>query len=154
MGIVTETIEVDVPISVAYNQWTQFEEFPQFMDGIESVTQVDDTHLHWVAFIAGVRREWTALITEQVPDKRIAWTTTEGATNSGLVTFDPIGPASTRVALTLEFEPAGVVENVADKVGVVEGTARADLERFREFITARGAATGAWRREVHGGFIR
>jgi uncharacterized membrane protein len=154
MSIVTETIEVDVPISVAYNQWTQFEDFPQFMGGIDSVTQIDDTHLHWVASIAGVRREWTAVITEQVPDKRIAWTATEGTTNSGLVTFDPVGPASTRVSLTLEFEPAGVAETVADKVGLVRSETQADLERFRDFITTRGAATGAWRREVHGGFIR
>jgi Polyketide cyclase / dehydrase and lipid transport len=100
MSIVTETIEVDVPISVAYNQWTQFEDFPQFMGGIDAVSQIDDTHLHWVATIAGVRREWTSVITEQVPDKKIAWTATEGVMNSGLVTFDPVGPASTRVSLT------------------------------------------------------
>ncbi len=154
MSVVTETIEVDVPVSVAYNQWTQFEDFPQFMDGIESVSQLDDTHLRWVASIAGVRREWTALITEQLPDKRIAWEAIEGVTNSGLVTFDPIGPGSTRVSLTLEFEPAGVVEGLADRIGLVRSKAHADLERFREFITSRGAATGAWRHEVRGGFIR
>lgn len=154
MSIVTETIEIDVPISVAYNQWTQFEDFPQFMTGVESVTQLDDTHLRWVASIAGVRREWTALITEQVADRRIAWTTTEGATNSGLVVFDPVGPASTRVSLTLKFEPTGVVESLGDTFGLVENRARTDLEAFREFVTTRGSATGAWRREVHGGHVR
>ena len=151
MSQVMETIEVDVPVYVAYNQWTQFEEFPEFMDGVEEVKQLDSTHLYWVASIAGVHREWNAQITQQVPDKCVAWTNIDGATNRGTVTFAPVTPASTRVTLALDFEPEGIVENVGDKLGFVSGKARGDLERFREFITSRGVATGAWRGEVQDG---
>lgn len=151
MSQVMETIEVDVPVRVAYNQWTQFEEFPNFMGGVEEIRQLDDTHLHWVASIAGVRREWDALITEQVPDRCVAWTNVDGATNSGMVTFDELDRDSTRVTLALNFEPEGLVENVGDKMGMVKGQARADLERFRDFIATRGISTGAWRGEVHEG---
>lgn len=152
MSQVTETIDVDVPVSVAYNQWTQFEDFPRFMDGVEEVRQLDDTHLHWVASIAGVKREWDATITDQIPDELVAWTNINGAVNRGVVTFDRIAPMSTRVTLALDFEPEGLVENVGDKLGFVKGQARSDLEHFREFITARGTATGAWRGEVHNDF--
>jgi uncharacterized membrane protein len=151
MSIVTETIDVDVPVHVAYNQWTQFEEFPAFMGGVEKVTQLDDTHLHWVASIAGVRREWNAKIIDQVPDTKVSWTNIDGSDNTGAVTFDAIGPTTTRVTLALDFEPSGVVENVGDKLGIVAGQARSDLESFREFVTARGASTGAWRGEVQDG---
>lgn len=154
MSTVMETIEVDVPIRDVYNQWTQFEQFPEFMSGIERVDQLDDTHLHWVASIAGVTREWDATITEQVPDKRIAWANTDGATNAGAVSFDSTGPATTKVTLELDFEPEGIVENVGDKLGIVGGQARADLESFREFITNRGTATGEWRGGVPGGMIQ
>ena len=154
MSMVTETIEVDVPVRVAYNQWTQFEEFPEFMGGIQRVDQIDDTHLHWVASIAGVTREWNAMITEQVPDRRIAWTNTDGATNNGAVTFTTKGPATTKVTLELDFDPEGVVEMVGDTLGLVGGQARADLERFREFVTTRGTATGGWRGGVPGGMIQ
>lgn len=148
MSTVTETIEVEVPVRVAYNQWTQFEEFPRFMGGIERVDQLDDTHLHWVASIAGVTREWDAEITEQVPDRRIAWTNIDRATNSGSVTFGSTGPSTTTVTLELGFEPEGLVENIGDTLGLVEGQARADLESFREFVTTRGTSTEGWRGAV------
>lgn len=151
MSQVTETIEVDVPVNVAYNQWTQFEEFPNFMDGVDEVRQLDDTHLHWVASFAGVRREWDAKIDEQVPDKRVSWSNVDGATNKGTVRFDRVAATATRVTLELEFEPDGLLENVGDKLGFVSGMARRDLELFRDFITNRGASTGAWRGEVHHG---
>lgn len=151
MSQVMETIEVDVPVTVAYNQWTQFEEFPEFMDGVEEVRQLDATHLHWVASIAGVRREWDAEVVEQVPDKLVSWTNVDGATNRGTVTFDRVAPGATKVTLALDFEPEGLVENVGDKLGIVAGQARGDLERFREFITSRGMETGAWRGEVRDG---
>lgn len=154
MSTVTETIEVDVPVRVAYNQWTQFEEFPEFMSGIDRVDQLDDTHLHWVASIAGVTREWNAEITEQVPDTRISWTSTDGATNNGAVSFDSTGPATTKVTLALDFEPEGIVEQVGDKLGIVESQARADLTSFREFITSRGTETGGWRHGVPGGMVQ
>lgn len=154
MSTVMETIEIDAPIRVVYNQWTQFEEFPEFMSGIERVDQLDDTHLHWVASIAGVTREWNATITEQVPDTRIAWANIDGATNTGAVSFDAIGPATTKVTLEIDYEPEGLVENVGDTLGLVGSQARADLESFREFITTRDTATGAWRGGVPGGMIQ
>jgi hemerythrin superfamily protein/carbon monoxide dehydrogenase subunit G len=145
---VERTVEVAVPVSTAYNQWTQFEEFPRFMGGVESVTQVDDTTLHWVAQIAGVRREWDAAVLEQVPDTKVAWAAVGGATNAGAVRFAPAGGDGTLVTLHLEFEPEGLVEKAGDALGVVERQAEADLQRFKEFIEARGTATGAWRGEV------
>ena len=148
MSSIEETIEVDVPVNVAYNQWTQFEEFPRFMDGVEAVRQLDDTHLRWTAEIAGVQREWDAEITEQRPDERVAWRATTGTQNAGVVTFEPISPARTKVVLQLDLEPEGVVEQVGDKLGFVERRASGDLERFKEFIEERGSATGAWRGEV------
>jgi uncharacterized membrane protein len=148
---VMEVIQVDVPVDVAYNQWTQFEEFPRFMEGVEEVRQLDDTHLHWVASIAGVRREWDAEIVEQVPDQCVSWVNVDGATNRGTVRFDPVAPMSTRVTLALDFEPEGIIENVGDKLGFVKSRARGDLERFREFITSRGIETGGWRGKVRDG---
>jgi len=154
MSHIQETVDVDVPVRVAYNQWTQFEEFPQFMGGVQEVQQLDEKRLHWVAEIAGVHREWDAEITEQIPDKRVAWTNIGGATNGGVVTFHRLAPQRTRVMLQLDFEPEGILENVGDKLGFVAGQTKADLERFREFITSRGQETGAWRGEVHGGDVR
>jgi uncharacterized membrane protein len=145
---IEETIEVDVPINVAYNQWTQFEEFPRFMEGVEAVRQLDDTRLRWTAEIAGVHREWDAEITEQRPDERVAWRATTGTQNAGVVTFEPIAPARTKVVLQLDLDPEGIVEQVGDKLGFVERRASGDLERFKEFIEERGTATGAWRGEV------
>ena len=148
MSSVEESIEVNVPISTAYNQWTQFEEFPQFMEGVESVTQLDDTRVHWIAEIGGARREWDAEITEQSPEKRIAWAATSGAENAGVVTFHRLDDNTTKVMLQLEFDPEGFVEKAGDALGMVSRRAKGDLDRFKEFIEARGAETGAWRGEV------
>ena len=148
MTTIEQSIDVAVPVRTAYDQWTQFEEFPQFMEGVEVVDQVDDTHLHWVAEIGGVRREWDAEITEQHPDERVAWRSTTGAGNAGVVTFHHLDDTSTRVMLQLDFDPEGFVEQVGDKLGIVESRAKGDLERFKEFIEQRGAETGAWRGDV------
>jgi uncharacterized protein YndB with AHSA1/START domain len=145
---VEKTVQVDVPVSVAYNQWTQFEEFPRFMGGVESVTQVTDRRMHWVAEIGGVKREWDAEILEQVPDRKVAWAATEGATNAGAVYFDSLGPSSTSVRLHLEYEPEGLVEKAGDMLNVIERRAEADLEKFKSFIESRGSETGGWRGSV------
>ena len=142
---ILETVDIDVPVTTAYNQWTQFEEFPHFMEGVESVRQIDDGTLHWKATIGGVSREWTARITEQTPDKRIAWANLDGATNAGVVTFHRLSPTSCRVALQLDYAPEGLVENVGDALGVVSRRAKGDLQRFKEYIERRGHASGAFR---------
>ena len=144
---VEESIEVNLPVSTVYNQWTQFEDFPQFMSGVTSVTQLSDDRLEWVAEIAGVRRRWEAKILEQVPERKIAWAATEGATNAGAVTFQDLG-GRTLVHLSLEYEPEGLVEKVGDKLNVVENRAKGDLERFKNFVESEGYATGAWRGSV------
>jgi uncharacterized membrane protein len=148
MASVVESIDVNVPLSIAYNQWTQFEEFPRFMEGVKSVTQTDDTHLHWVAEIGGVEREWNAEITEQHPDERVAWRATSGAENAGVVTFHRIDDDTTRVTLQMDASPEGVVENVGTALGFLDRRVKGDLERFKEFIERRGSETGAWREEV------
>jgi carbon monoxide dehydrogenase subunit G len=148
---VEKSILVNVPVSTAYNQWTQFEDFPQFMSGVKSVTQLGDDRLEWVAEIAGVRRQWEARIVEQVPEQRVAWAATGGATNAGAVTFEDLGGAQTSVHLSLEYEPEGFVEKVGDKLNVVENQAEGDLDRFKAFIEAEGYATGAWRGSVNEG---
>ena len=151
MATVEKSIEVEVPVRTAYNQWTQFEQFPRFMEGVEEVRQLDDRRLHWRAQIAGKQEEWDAVITEQVPDQRVAWTNTTGARNAGVVTFHYLAPNKTRVMLQMEYEPEGVVENVGSILGVVTRRVEGDLERFKEFIEARGAETGSWRGTVRGG---
>ncbi len=143
-----KSIEVDVPVSTAYNQWTQFEEFPQFMEGVESVTQLDDTRLHWVAEIAGTRREWDAEIVDQEPDQRIAWRSIDGTGNAGVVTFRPLGDTKTQVTLELDVEPEGLVETIGDKLGFVSKQAEGDLKEFKKFIESRGQESGAWRGRV------
>jgi hypothetical protein len=148
---VEKSIQVDVPVTTAYNQWTQFEDFPHFMGGVKEVHQHDDQQLHWIAEIAGVRREWEATILEQVPDQKIAWAATEGATNAGAVRFEPVGVGSTLVSLTLEYEPEGVVEQVGDKLGIVERRVTSDLEKFKALVEDAGYATGAWRGSVNEG---
>ena len=148
MGTVTEHVDVAVPVRTAYNQWTQFEEFPQFMEGVEQVKQLTDTKVHWVAEIAGQKREWDAEITEQVPDQRIAWRSIDGAANAGVVTFHRLDEGKSKVMLQLEFEPEGAVEQVGDKLGLVKTRAKADLKRFKTFIEAGGGPTGGWRGEV------
>lgn len=147
---VQESIDVNLPVSTVYNQWTQFEDFPQFMGGITSVTQLSDDRLEWVAEIAGVRRRWEAKILEQVPERKIAWAATEGATNAGEVTFEDLG-GRTLVHLSLEYEPEGLVEKVGDKLNVVENRVKGDLERFKNFVESEGYATGAWRGSVNPG---
>jgi uncharacterized membrane protein len=151
MAHVEQSIEVMVPVSTAYNQWTQFEEFPQFMEGVESVTQIDDTHLHWVAEIGGERREWDAEITAQEPDQRVAWQAIGGHGNSGVVTFQPLDQGSTRINVRFEYEAEGLKEQLGSAVGVDSRRVKGDLERFKQFIEARGVETGAWRGRVEEG---
>lgn len=148
---VEKSIIVNVPVSTAYNQWTQFEDFPQFMGGITSVTQLSDDRLDWVAEIAGVRRRWEAKVLEQIPDRKVSWAATEGATNAGEVTFEDLGGGQTSVHLSLEYEPEGLVEKVGDKLNVVENQAEGDLDRFKAFIESEGYASGAWRGSVNQG---
>jgi uncharacterized membrane protein len=148
MSKVEESIDVNVPVRTAYNQWTQFEEFPRFMEGVEEVKQVTDTRLRWRAEILGQEREWEADITEQRPDERVAWHSIEGAANAGVVTFHRLDDNKTRVMLQLEFDPEGAVEKAGDAVGVVKARVKGDLKRFKEFIESRGTETGAWRGEV------
>jgi uncharacterized membrane protein len=142
---IEKSIEVNVPVRTAYNQWTQFEEFPRFMEGVESVKQLDDTRLHWVANVGGERKEWNARITEQIPDQRIAWHSEGGEVTSGVVSFHSLGASETRVTVRLNYEPKGVTEKVGDMLGVVSGRVEDDLERFKDFIEARGHETGNWR---------
>jgi uncharacterized membrane protein len=148
MATFEESIEVRVPLTTAYNQWTQFEEFPTFMEGVESVTQLDDTHLTWVAEVGGQRREWEAEITEQKPDERIAWTSRSGTGNAGVVTFHRIDDATTKVMLQLELYPQDWMERAAELTGIVKARVKGDLKRFKEFVEARGTETGAWRGTV------
>ena len=148
MASVVESIDVKVPVSTAYNQWTQFEDFPQFMEGVKSVTQTDDTHLHWVAEVGGAEKEWDAEVTEQHADERIAWNATAGAENAGVVTFHRIDDETSRVTLQMDVDPEGVVENVGTALGFLDRRVKGDLERFKEFIESRGSETGAWRGEV------
>jgi uncharacterized membrane protein len=148
MSTIEKSIDVEVPVHTAYNQWTQFEEFPQFMEGVEAVRQLDNQRLHWRANVGGKVEEWDAVITEQHPDERIAWKNTTGASNAGVVTFHRLSNTTTRVMLQLEYDPQGVVENLGDMLGVVSRRIAGDLERFKGFIEARGKETGAWRGEV------
>ncbi len=148
MKTIEESIEIDVPVSVAYNQWTQFEEFPRFMEGVEKVEQIDDRRLHWVAEVAGKRNEWDAEISEQRPDERVAWHSTSGTPNAGAVTFHRLDDNRTKVMVQVEYEPEGAVETVGDALGMVERRTKGDLEKFKEFIESRGTETGAWRGEV------
>jgi uncharacterized membrane protein len=149
MSEAIEAIEVDVPVRTAYDQWTQFEDFPHFMEGVKDVVQRDDTHLTWTIEIAGQKREFDAEITEQVPDERVAWRTTDGTTHAGVVTFHRIGDTRTRVTLQLTTVPEGAVEKLGDKLGLVKSRVKGDMKRFKEFIESRRLPTGAWRGEVH-----
>ena len=148
MSTIEKSIDVHVPVRAAYNQWTQFEEFPRFMDGVRLVKQQDDTHLRWVANVSGTEEEWDAEISEQIPDKRIAWHSVDGAHNAGVVTFHYIDANTTRVNLQMDYDPEGFSENVGDKLGFVTRRVMGDLERFKDFIEERGRATGSWRGEV------
>ncbi len=152
MAEVDETVDVDVPVTTAYNQWTQFEEFPKFMENVESVRQLDDTHLHWVAQVGGRRHEWDAEITYQDPDTHIAWQSIDGKTNSGSVRFDPLGEGRTRIRVRIDYELEGL-EAVGNALGVDDRGVRADLNRFKELVESRGSETGAWRGEVREGEV-
>jgi uncharacterized membrane protein len=148
MAHVEKSIEVSVPVRTAYNQWTQFEEFPRFMEGVEEVRQLDDKRLHWRASLAGKTEEWDASIVEQTPDQVVAWRSTTGTENAGRVSFQPAGPDRTRVTVGIDYDPQGVVEKAGDALGFVSRRVEGDLERFKQFIESRGQETGAWRGEV------
>src|SRR5579859_281288 len=145
MSSIVKSIDVNVPVRTAYNQWTQFESFPQFMEGVEQVQQIDDTHLHWRANVGGNVEEWDAAITEQIPDERVAWRSTDGKTNAGVVTFHRLGEDTTRVTVQMQWEPQGIAQHVGDALGVDDRRIQGDLEHFKEFVESRGAPTGAWR---------
>jgi uncharacterized membrane protein len=145
---IEESIEVNVPVRTAYNQWTQFEEFPRFMKSVHEVRQLDDRHLHWKANVAGEEKEWDAEIVEQIPDRRIAWRSISGPRNNGVVEFQKIGDNATRIVLRMEYEPENVVEQLVDMIGAVRMEARANLQNFKEMIEKRGTETGAWRGTV------
>jgi uncharacterized membrane protein len=153
MPKIEESIEVQVPVQRAYNQWTQFEDFPEFMEGVQSVQQLDDTHVHWVAEIRGETREWTTEITEQQPDKKVAWKTIEGEVkNDGVVSFEQVAGGQTRVSVQMDVEGESTAENVAgDLLGIVQRQVHGDLGRFKQLIENRDEATGAYRGKVRGG---
>ena len=149
VSTIERSIDVNVPVSAAYNQWTQFEEFPRFMEGVREVRQLDDRRLLWRAEIGGKEKTWEAEIVEQIPDARIAWRSISGAKNAGVVTFHRLSEGTTRMMLQLEYEPEGAVETAGDWLGVATARVRGDLERFKEFIEKRGAESGAWRGSIN-----
>jgi uncharacterized membrane protein len=149
--VITESIEVGVPVSTAYNQWTQFEDFPLFMEGIDHVQQLDDSRLHWVATVGGWKAEWNAKILEQHPDREISWISEDGKKTGGTVTFEERGPSQTLIRLSMSYQAEGARENVGSAAGLDERRVRGDLERFKELIEGRGAETGAWRGEISAG---
>ena len=153
MSRITQAIEVDVPVRVAYDQWTQFESFPKFMDGIDKVEQLDDKRLEWTATIASKTKHWRAEIVDQQPDRLVSWRSTSGARNDGEVRFEPITADRTRIVLELDVEPDGLIETAGEALGVVDRQVRGDLERFKEFIELRREPTGAWRGRVDDGRI-
>jgi len=148
MSSVQKSIDVNVPVSTAYNQWTQFEEFPRFMEGVKSVHQLDDKRLHWKTEVAGKEQDFDAIIDQQVPDQRIAWHSTIGAKQGGVVTFHRLDAGKTRIMLQMEYDPQGFVEKTGDMMGAVSRRVQGDLERFKEFLEKRGGETGAWRGEI------
>ena len=148
MGTITESIDVGVDVTTAYDQWTQFESFPQFMEGVDEVRQIDDTHLHWVTSVGPVTREFDATVTEQHPDERVAWKSDNGPEHAGVVTFHRLDDQTSKVTVQMDIDPEGFVENVADKAGILDQRVKGDLKRFKDFIESRGTETGAWRGEV------
>ena len=145
MSVIEKSIELNVPVRTAYNQWTQFEEFPKFMEGVTEVKQIDDKRLQWKASIAGKEEEWNAEITEQVPDQRIAWTSRGGAMNAGVATFHRLSDATSKIMLQLQYDPKGFVEKTGDAMGLVGRRVEGDLERFKTYIEARGHESSGWR---------
>ena len=149
MERIEKSVEVDCPVRTVYNQWTQFEDFPNFMAGVKEVRQIDDTHLHWNAEVWGKNEEWDAEITEQTPDERISWRSVGGSQNAGTVRFEPLGPDRTRVRLVMAYEPDGAVESAGSKLGLMESQVQDSVDDFKKFIESRRQETGAWRGEVH-----
>lgn len=150
MERIEKTIEVDRPVRTVYNQWTQFEEFPRFMDGVKEVKQLDDTHVHWHAEIWGKDKEWDAEITEQVPDEKIGWKSISGdAPNAGVVRFEPLGADRTLVRLVMAYEPQGATEQAGDALGLLSARVQKSVKNFKEYIESRGVEDGAWRGTVH-----
>jgi uncharacterized membrane protein len=149
VSTVTESVDVDVPVRTAYNQWTQFEEFPRFMGGVREIRQLDATTTHWKTDIDGVKREFDAKITEQLPDERVAWKSTEGSKQAGVVTFHRLDDTHTRVTVQMDFDPQGLTETAGDKLGFLDREVKTDLKRFKEYIEGRGGVeTGGWRGKV------
>ena len=148
MSNIEKSIDVNVPVHIAYNQWTQFEEFPRFMEGVQEIQQLGNNRLYWRANVGGKEKDWDAVISEQIPDERIAWRNTTGTSNAGVVTFHRINDNTTRLMLQLDYDPEGIVENIGDLIGVVSSRISGDLQRFKNFIEARGIETGAWRGEI------
>ena len=149
--VIDEAIEVGVPVSTAYNQWTQFEDFPLFMEGVDDVRQISDTRLHWAATVAGRHHEWDAKILEQHPDRQISWISEDGKKTRGTVSFEPRGSSQTLIRLSMSYQAEGMAEAVGSAAGLDERRVRGDLERFKELVESRGAETGAWRGEVSAG---
>jgi uncharacterized membrane protein len=148
MATIEKSVDVSVPLRTVYDQWTQFEEFPRFMEGVTEVQQLDDKRVHWKAEIGGQEREWDAEIYEQVPDQRIAWRSISGKDNAGIVTFQALGANKSRINLRINYDPKGFMENAGDLTGLVSQRVQGDLERFRDFIEKRGVETGAWRGQI------
>jgi uncharacterized membrane protein len=148
MSTIEQSIELEVPVHTAYNQWTQFEDFPAFMEGVEQVEQRDEKRLHWVAQFGGTRHEWDAEITEQLPDERVAWRNTDGKENAGVVTFHKLDDQHSRVMVQMDWVPEGIKEKVGDALGISDRRVKGDLERFKDLIESRGRESGAWRGEV------
>ena len=153
MERVEKTIEVEAPLRVVYNQWTQFEEFPRFMEGVKEVRQLDDSHVHWHAEVWGKDKEWDAEITEQEPDRRISWKSVSGAESAGTVRFEARGVASTHIRLIMAYEPEGTIENIGDALGILSGRVETTLKQFKSFMEERGRETGGWRGKVHDGHV-
>jgi len=148
MSTVEKSIDVDAPITSVYNQWTQFESFPQFMGGIDKITQTSDTHTHWEVSIGGVKREFDAEITEQHPDERIAWNSTGGPNHAGVVTFHRLGDAQTRITLQMDWQPEGLVEKAGALLQIDDAQINSDLKKFKELIESNGFESGGWRGDV------
>ena len=148
MSPIEESIDIQRPLRTVYDQWTQFTEFPQFMEGVTEVRQLDDTHLHWIAEFGGHRHEWDAVVTEQKPDQRVAWRNTDGTDNAGVVTFHRLGENETRVMVQMDFVPEGIIEKLGTAIGAPDRRVKGDLARFKELIEARESQSGGWRGEV------
>jgi len=148
MATIEQSIEVDVPVQTAYNQWTQFESFPAFMENVEEIRQTDEKHLHWVVAFGGNRHEWDAEITEQLPDERVAWRNTDGKDNAGVVTFHQLGDSRSKVMVQMDYVPEGIKAKVGAALGFDERGVKGDLERFKDLIEKHGSESGAWRGEV------